>query len=534
MKQFNLNFWNIFTSFIALIFSVPIILVFLSLFLGFNDNFDHIVNVVLLEYSVNSLLLMTGVSLIVLFIGVSSALLVTTFRFTGSKILEWALILPLAIPPYLLAYVMTEMFEYSGTVNNILRALNIISEDAALPTIRSLSGAIIVFGIALYPYVYLITRVALMNISKPILESARVLGSNNFKSFTKIVLPLIRPAIFAGLALVCMETLSDFGAVQHFAIPTFTTGIFRTWLGMYDLITAMQLASILLLVICIMIFLERKQRANAEYSLTNDSRESSDLIKLKGIKNFSASFFCLMPVLVGFIIPLFEIISWCVEITNIFSIKFIYASFNTMLLAITAGIITTMLAILFNFNIRISKSKHSKLINNFISMGYGVPGLILAIGITQFLTYFDLILFDIGIIVTGSLFGLIFAYVIKSYALTNNVLESSYKQFSASIDESARILGASKYNLLGNIHIPLLKTGIFTSVLLVVSEVVKELPATLVLRPFNFDTLAVTVYTYASEERIYEAAFPALFIILIGLIPIYFISNMIRSSKGSN
>ena len=288
---------------------------------------------------------------------------------------------------------------------------------------------------------------------------------------------------------------------------------------MYDLITAMQLASILLLVICLMIFLERKQRANAEYSLSNDSREDLDLIQLKGIKNFLASFFCLVPVLAGFIIPLFEIISWSVEITNIFSIKFIYASLNTMLLAITAGIITTMLAILFNFNLRISKSKHSKLINDFISMGYGVPGLILAIGITQCLTYFDLILSDIGIIVTGSLFGLIFAYVIKSYALTNNVLESNYKQFSTSIDESARILGASKYTLLGNIHIPLLKTGIFTSVLLVVSEVVKELPATLILRPFNFDTLAVTVYTYASEERIYEAAFPALFIILIGLIP---------------
>lgn len=534
MRQFNLNFWNIFASFIAFIFSIPIISVLLSLFLGFNDNFDHIVNVVLLEYSINSLLLVIGVSLLVLCIGVTSALLVTTFRFTGRKIFEWALILPLAVPPYLLAYVMTEMFEYSGTANTILRALNLFSEEDVLPAIRSLSGAIIVFGFALYPYVYLITRVALMNISKPILESARVLGADKFKNFTKIILPLIRPAIFAGLALVCMETLSDFGAVQHFAIPTFTTGIFRTWLGMYDLITAMQLASILLLVICLVIFLERKQRANAEYSLSDDSREDLDSIELKGVKNFLASSFCLIPILVGFIIPVFEIISWSVEITNIFSTKFIYVSLNTMLLAITAGVITTILAILFNFNLRISKSKHSKIMNNFISMGYGVPGLILAIGITHFLTNFDLILSDTGIIITGSLFGLIFAYVIKSYALTNNVLESNYKQISTSIDESARILGATKFNLLNNIHIPLLKTGIFTSVLLVISEVVKELPATLILRPFNFDTLAVTVYTYASEERIYEAAFPALLIILIGLIPIYFISNMIRSSRSLN
>ena len=205
-----------------------------------------------------------------------------------------------------------------------------------------------------------------------------------------------------------------------------------------------------------------------------------------------------------------------------------------MLLAIAAGIITTIIGIIFNFNIRISSSKNAGLVNNFISSGYGIPGLILAIGITQFLTIFDLILIETGIVITGSLFGLIFAYVVKSYALTNNVLDSNYKQFSRSIDDSARTLGSSKYNLLKDIHLPLLRTGIFTSVLLVISEVVKELPATLILRPFNFDTLAVTVYTFASEERIYEAAFPSLFIIGIGLIPIYFISNMIKSMRGLN
>ena len=205
-----------------------------------------------------------------------------------------------------------------------------------------------------------------------------------------------------------------------------------------------------------------------------------------------------------------------------------------MLLALVAGIITTIIGIIFNFNIRIYSSKNARLINNFISSGYGIPGLILAIGITQFLTLFDLMLVDTGIVITGSIIGLIFAYVIKSYALTNNVLESNYKQFSKSLDDSARTLGSSKYILLRDIHLPLLRTGIFTSVLLVISEVVKELPATLILRPFNFDTLAVTVYTFASEERIYEAAFPSLFIIGIGLIPIYFISNMIKSMRGLN
>ena len=373
-----------------------------------------------------------------------------------------------------------------------------------------------------------------MSISKPILDSARVLGNSKLKSFTRIILPLIRPAIFASLAIVGMETLSDFGAVQHFAIPTFTTGIFRTWLGMYDLATAMQLASILLLVIFLFLIIERYQRANAQYSLINDSKEVIELEALGGIKNILASLFCLIPILVGFVIPLIEIISWSVEIENIFSSKFLNASFNTMLLAILAGTITTIIAISFNFNLRIYNSKLMKFINNLISTGYGVPGLVLAIGITQFLTYFDFIFLGTGIVITGSLFGLIFAYVIRSYALSNNVLENNYKQFSVSLDDAARTLGSSKYNLLKNIHFPLLKTGILASVLLVISEVVKELPATLILRPFNFDTLAVTVYLFASEERVYEAAYPSLMIILIGLIPIYFISNMIRTTRKQN
>ena len=534
MKLLNLNFWNVFIYTIALFFAIPIGLIFLSLFYGFNENFEHIYEVVLLEYSINSLILVTGVSLVVLIIGVITALLVTSFKFTGSKIFEWALILPLAIPPYLLAFVMTEIFEYSGSGNLILRSLNLISDDSSLPSIRSLTGAILIFGFALYPYVYLITRVALMNISKPILDSARVLGTNKLNTYVKIVLPLIRPAIFAGLALVCMETLSDFGAVEHFAIPTFTTGIFRTWLGMYDLATAMQLASILLFVIIFFIFLERKQRSNVQFSLASDTKELEKVESLKGLKNFSASFFCFVPILVGFIIPVLEIISWSIEIKNVFSTKFISASINTMLLAVAAGIITTIIGIIFNFNIRIYSSKNAQIFNNFISTGYGIPGLILAIGITQFLTYFDLILIDTGIVITGSLFGLIFAYVIKSYALSSNVLESNYKQLSKSFDDSARTLGSSKYILLKDIHLPLLRTGIFTSVLLVISEVVKELPATLILRPFNFDTLAVTVYTFASEERIYEAAFPSLFIIGIGLIPIFFISKMIKSMRGLN
>jgi iron(III) transport system permease protein len=221
-------------------------------------------------------------------------------------------------------------------------------------------------------------------------------------------------------------------------------------------------------------------------------------------------------------------------VDNFFSSKFITASFNTLVLAVIAAFLVTLIALILNFNARINVKRSSEEINNFLSMGYAIPGLILAIGITQLLTYLDFILYSTGILLTGSIFGLIFAYIIKSYALSNNVLQSGYKQFSTELDDSARTLGTSKFNLLSKVHVPLLRAGLLTSFLLVISEVVKELPATLILRPFNFDTLAVNVYLLASEERMYEAAFPALFIILIGLIPIYFLSKMIQEANKSN
>ena len=535
MKRYlKLSFWEIFAASTALIFAIPILLIFISLFLGFNDNFEHIYEVVLLEYSLNSLYLVTGVSFMVAIIGILTAWLVTYYDFFGKNFYAWALILPLAIPPYILAYVFTEIFEYSGSLNSVLTALNLNSGDNINPNIRSLPGAIVVFGFSLYPYVYLICRVALLNIAKPMIDASRVMGQTQVQTFFKVTLPIIRPAVFAGLALVAMETLSDFGAVQHFAIPTFTTGIFRTWLGMYDLTTAMQLASMLLLVIMVFLFCERQLRTKQRYSSATQKIEPLSKTKLEGLHNLGASFFCLTPILIGFIVPVLELISWTIEIDNFFSSKFITASFNPLVLAVIAAFLVTLIALILNFNARINVKRSSEEINNFLSMGYAIPGLILAIGITQLLTYLDFILYSTGILLTGSIFGLIFAYIIKSYALSNNVLQSGYKQFSTELDDSARTLGTSKFNLLSKVHVPLLRAGLLTSFLLVISEVVKELPATLILRPFNFDTLAVNVYLLASEERMYEAAFPALFIILIGLIPIYFLSKMIQEANKSN
>jgi iron(III) transport system permease protein len=367
-------------------------------------------------------------------------------------------------------------------------------------------------------------------------ESARMLGLNQFQVFYKLALPLIRPAVIGGLMLVIMETLSDFGAVDHFAVQTFTTGIFRTWYGLYDIQTAMQLASLLLLTVGVFYIVERSSRGSGIYTSNNSTFSPSKEDSLVGYKALTAFLICFIPIFIGFILPIIELILWAYEVNlEFFNQKFISSSFNTLSLSLVTGMICAGLALLINFSIRYKPSAFVKRFSSLLSIGYAVPGLILAVGMVQLLVYIDaLVLSGLDIVVTGSLIGLVLAYVIKTYALANSSIESGYERVSSSLDDSSKLLGSSGWSMLSSIHVPLLKTSILTSVLLVMSDVVKELPATLILRPFNFETLAVSTYIYASEERMLQAAAPAIAIVLIGLIPIVFLSKMIRSSRPIN
>jgi len=365
------------------------------------------------------------------------------------------------------------------------------------------------------------------------LEAGRMLGLNKMQIFYKLGLPIIRPALIGGLMLVIMETLSDFGAVDHFAVQTFTTGIFRTWYGMYDLNTAMQLASFLLIFVGIFITLERFSRKKAKYSSGSSTFKPVKLIQLSGIKSCIAFLVCFLPIFIGFIVPVTELAIWAYHHNlNFFDDKFINTTINTINLAIIAALLCACFALLVNFSIRFKKNALSILSNSLLSMGYAVPGLILAVGIVQLFTWIDRsLLMNTETVLTGSLVGLIFAYVIKSYALANSTFESGFERISLSIDDSAKTLKSSGWNLLKRVHFPLLKTSFLTSMLLVISEVVKELPATLILRPFNFDTLAVSTYIYAAEERMIQASAPAIAIVIVGLIPIIILTKMIKSSK---
>ena len=535
---FNSLFHNslkVLPIFLFFIFITPVILVLSSLFNGYSDNWFHLYNYVLSEYIINSIFLILGVSFFVVLIGVLSSWLVTNYDFFGKSFFEWALILPLAVPPYILAYTFTEIFDTYGSANTLLSNIFLFDEKKVFfPSVRNIYGAIAVFSFTLYPYIYLVSRMAFVNQSISIIEAGRILGLSRVGAFFKLSIPLIRPAIFAGLALVIMETLSDFGAVEHFAIATFTTGIFRTWYGMYDLNTAMQLASLLLIFVTIFLVFERLSRKKAAFVSSNSLYKKHKVMKLKGSYSFFAMLFCLIPVFIGFILPIIELINWTINYKlDFFNRDFLKSAFNSLLLALIAAFLCTMIAFLINFTARYQGNKLLSFLSSTLMLGYAVPGLILAIGITQLLTIIDnsFNLFRIDIILTGSLIGLIIAYIIKSYALSNSTIESGFQRISNSFDDVSKTFNISGIKLMYKIYFPLLRTGLLTSILLVGSEVIKELPATLILRPFNFETLAVSAYNYASEERMYEAAAPSIAIVIVGLLPIIILSRMIKNSR---
>lgn len=530
-----LNPWIILPTFLFALFVVPVIWIIFSLFGNYSDNWVHIYNYTLSGYIYNTVLIIIGTSIGTLIIGVGSAWLVTTYNFTGKKFLEWALLLPFAVPPYILAYTFTGLFDSYGTANNLVRDLfSLPNEFIFFPKLRNVYGASIVFSFTLYPYVYLVSRMAFINQSRSMLEVGRTLGYNKFQIFYKLSMPAIRPAIIAGLMLVLMETISDFGAVEHFAVNTFTTGIFSAWFGLYDFHTAKQLAALLLIVVISFLILEKYSRRKSRYSSGSNVFSPIAAEKLNGFQNIFASLFCFIPVFVGFVLPNIQLGYWALNYKlDFFNEKFISTAWNTFYLAITAALICAMLAVIINFSIRYKKNKVLNVMSSFLTVGYAVPGLILALGVSQLLVFMDNLIFRdyLNFILTGSIYGLILAFIIKSFALANSTIESGFLRINHKIDDVAKSLNTPGWKLLFRIHLPLLTTSFLTSMILVVSEVIKELPASLILRPFNFDTLAVSTYIYAAEERMFDAAAPSIAIVAVGLLPIFVLSRLIVKSR---
>ncbi|MEM1255588.1 MAG: iron ABC transporter permease [Cyanobacteria bacterium P01_H01_bin.21] len=531
-----INGWTMAVWLIAALVALPILVVLSSVLSPSEGVFSHLASTVLGQYISHSLILMVGVGMGVLVLGISTAWLVTMCRFPGNRLFEWALLLPLAAPAYLLAYTYTDWLDYYGPLQVWLRSqfgwqtVN----DYWFPDVRSIGGAILMFSLTLYPYVYMLARVSFLEQSVCTLEASRSLGCGPWRSFFRVALPLARPAIIAGLSLALMETLSDFGTVDYFGVSTFTTGIYRTWFGMGAQVAAAQLSAMLMVFILLLIVVESGSRRQAKYYQAKNSVQRPQPHDLRGMRAWGAVLTCGVPIIFGLLLPGGILAHMTLtHLNETLDNRFFELARHSLILAgITAGI-GVAVALVLAYGKRLNKQRAINVGVRLASMGYAVPGAVIAVGILipvveldkGFSTWVEATTGNnIGLILSGTITALIFAYLVRFLAVALNTVESGLGKIRPTIDDAARSLGCSPTKTLLKIHTPLMTSSLLTAIMLVFVDVMKELPATLVMRPFNFDTLAVRVYQYASDERLVEASAPALMILFVGLLPVILLS----------
>jgi len=530
---------------ITLLILAPILVVFSSVFTNSGDVWQHLIKTVLSDYVISSLLLMVGVGLSTVIIGVGTAWLVTMCQFPGLSWFEWGLLLPLAAPAYVLAYVYTEMLEFYGPVQLALRGVFNWTEvgDYWFPTVRSLGGAIAVISLVLYPYIYLLARVAFLEQSTCTLEVSRCLGCNPWKSFLRVALPLARPSIVAGLALVLMETLNDFGTVQYFAVNTFSVGIYRTWFGMGQPVAAAQLSALLLVFVLLLIAIERGARQQTKYYQGGRYQRVAKY-KLPGRWAIAAWLCCFLPIAFGFLLPGGRLVYMAVgDGKKNFDQHFWQLAQHSLILAVVTAVIAVMVALIMAYGLRLQSNWGMETAVRTASMGYAVPGAVIAVGVLFPIGAIDNAIdakmrstfgISTGLLLSGTITVLVFAYLVRFLAVSYNTVESSLNRIKPNLDDAARSLGKGSTQTLLKVHAPLMTSGLITAAILVFVDVMKELPATLIVRPFNFDTLAVEVYRLAADERLGEAAAPALAIVAVGIIPVIILSRQIAWTKAED
>lgn len=533
-----LDRWTVVIPLLALVLALPVLVIASFLLAPAGDVWLHLKETVLGEYLRHSLWLMLGVGAGVLLIGVPSAWLVTTCDFRGRRWLEWALLLPMAMPAYILAYTWTGLTDFAGPIQTALRDMFGWSYgDYWFPEVRSLPGAVLMLTLVLYPYVYLLARAAFLEQAHRTLEVARSLGLTTRAAFLRVALPLARPAIVTGLTLALMETLADYGTVQYFGLTTFTTGIFRTWFGLGDAAAAAQLSAILMGAVLLLILVERLSRRQARYH-HQGSRSTSPRRQLTGMRALLAAIGLLAPVCLGFLIPAGQLALWAIEQRHTWlEGDFLHLAWNSLRLASLAAGLTVLLALLLAYGKRLRPNWPVRSSVQLATMGYAIPGTVIAIGVMLPLAWIDNGIdawlrahwgISSGLLLSGTLFALLLAYAVRFMAVATNTLESGLARIRPSMDQAARSLGRRPSNIILHIHIPMLRTSLLTALLLVFVDVLKELPATLILRPFNFNTLAVRAFELASDERLAEAAAPALLIVVTGILPVLLLARTLK------
>lgn len=528
---------------VALLVGIPVAGVLSNLFQTANPDavnasgttFAHLWATVLPEYLGNSFAIAVIVLLLTAIIGIGCAWLVAAFDFPGKRLFEWALILPLAMPAYVVAYAYTDFLQFSGPVQTALRAMSgWQAHDYWFPQIRSVGGAGILFALVLYPYVYLLVRNAFLERSPRMWDAARTLGVGPWQAFFKVSLPLARPAAAAGIALALMETLADYGAVAYFGVPTLTTGIYKSWYAFSDRPAAAQIAAVLLIAVTLLMLLEQKSRGRARYYAVGGRTATQQIHRLNGGAAWGAALFCAMPVFVGFLLPLLILLRLLLREESLnFGARYIGWLQNSIVLAGATAMIAVAICLLLAYAARVTKSRLQAACNRIVSMGYAIPGAVIAVGILIPLSRLDAWGAEHGMtfLLTGSVVALIYAYLVRFLAVSYQSVQAGLSKITPSMDASARSLGHGLGSMLWRVHTPLLWRSVLTAGLLVFVDVVKELPATLTVRPFNFDTLAVITYQLTADERLAEAALPAFTIVMIAFVPVLVLARAIAKGK---
>jgi iron(III) transport system permease protein len=533
--------WTVLAVALAVAVALPVMVVFASVLVPTAGVWSHLAETVLWDYLANTALLAAGVGLGVIAIGVGAAWLVSMCDFPGRSLFEWALLLPLAVPTYIIGYTYTDLLQFAGPVQTLLRdVMDWSRADYWFPPIRSLGGAIAVMTLVLYPYVYLLSRAAFLEQCTCMIDVSRTLGRGPWGSFFEVAVPLARPAIAGGVALALMEALADFGTVQYFGVDTFTTGIYRTWFALGEPVAAAQLAAALMLLVLLVLAAERWSRGLARYQHTAQSR-LRPCYHLRGAWAALALAACATPVVLGFGVPVAVLAVMALgQGDALFGGLFVELAWNSLSLAAIAAALTTALAIVVGYGLRLRASATIRVSARIAGLGYAIPGAVIAVGVLIPFARLDNALdswlqarfgISTGLLLTGTVAGLVFAYLVRFLALALNTVEAGLGKINRNLDDAARTLGRGPGGALLRVHVPLMWGSVLTAVILVFVDVLKELPATLILRPFNFETLAVRVYRFAADERLAEASTAALAIVVVGLIPVILLSRAIARAR---
>jgi len=535
--------WLVIAFSIALLVMLPLLTI---LWLAFNPTeniWPHLLDTMLPRYIKNTLILMLGVGACTIFGGVITAWMVTMCRFPGRAIFEWALLLPMAVPAYVVAYVYTDLLEYAGPIQMMFREAFgwTLKSQYYFPEIRSHGGAILMLSLVLYPYVYMLTRASFIQQSVCVLEAGRVLGRSPWACFFSIALPLARPALVVGVSLVLMETLNDFGTIDFFGVHTLTAGVFDVWMTQGNIGGAAQIAMVMLVFVIGLLWIERASRKGQRYHGTSSKYQALPGFKLRGWKMWAAIWICSIPIFFGFILPagvllFYAVGHWEVSWTTQF---FEYAR-NSLLLSASAASIAVSIGVVLAYALRLHGTKGLTVATRLASVGYAIPGAVLAIGVLVPFAWMDNTIdgimraqfdFSTGLILSGTAFAIIFAYVVRFLAVGLGGVEAGLSKVTPHMDDAARSLGATPSAALKLVHLPMIRSAILGGGILVFVDAMKELPATLILRPFNFDTLATYVYQFASDELLEECALGALTIVIVGILPVILLSKAIRTSR---